>query len=213
MISKISEIIKLLKKNYPEAKIALDYNNPLELLIATILSAQCTDIMVNKVTKNLFRKYKKIEDYSNAYISEFEQDIRSTGFFHNKAKNIINLCKILSDKYNGKVPQTMSELISLPGVGRKTANIVLGNAFNISVGIPVDTHVKRLSERLGLTKESNPEKIEIDLMKLIPKKEWLKFSYYLIEHGRNICIARKPKCQICFLQEYCNYYLNQYAEV
>ncbi|MBI5417101.1 endonuclease III [Candidatus Poribacteria bacterium] len=204
----IKNVIKILKKTYPEAKIALNYKNPLELLISTILSAQCTDIMVNKVTEKLFEKYKTVQDYANADITTFEQDIRSTGFYHNKARNIINTSKMLTKKYNGIVPQTMDELTELPGVARKTANIVLGSAFKIAVGIPVDTHVKRLSQRLGWTIEQTPEKIEKILMKLILKNEWMHISYYLIEHGRKVCIARKPKCEICPLQKHCFYYSN-----
>ncbi|MBI4650245.1 endonuclease III [Candidatus Desantisbacteria bacterium] len=202
----IIKIIEILKDKYSNAKIALKYNNPLELLIATILSAQCTDIMVNKVTENLFKKYKKSEDYASANLIEFEKEIHSCGFYHNKAKNIINSAKIINEKYKGKIPATMEELISLPGVARKTANIVLGNAFGIAAGIPVDTHVRRLSQRLGLTKENDPEKIEKNLMILIPKPEWLKFSYLLIEHGRNICKAKKPRCEICPLQKFCFYF-------
>lgn len=204
----IKKIIEILKDKYSNAKIALKYNNPLELLIATILSAQCTDVTVNKITENLFKKYKKSEDYANADLIEFEKEIYSCGFYHNKARNIINTAKIINEKYKGKLPETMEELTSLPGVARKTANIVLGNAFGIAVGIPVDTHVRRLSQRLGLTKENDPEKIEKDLMILIPKPEWMKFSYLLIEHGRNICQAKKPRCEICQLQKFCFYFTN-----
>ncbi|MBI5206251.1 MAG: endonuclease III [Candidatus Firestonebacteria bacterium] len=200
---KISNIIKILKNTYPNAKIALKYRNPLELLVATILSAQCTDIRVNKVTKELFKKYKKAEDYAQSDKIIFEQEIKSCGFFHNKAKNIIDLCNILVIKYNGEVPKTMNQLTALPGVGRKTANIILGSAFGISDGIPVDTHVKRISQRLHISKENNPIKIEQDLMKIIPPIEWLNISYFLIEHGRKICKARNPHCNVCCINKYC----------
>ncbi|MDI6642281.1 MAG: endonuclease III [Elusimicrobiota bacterium] len=199
----ITEIINRLKKHYPDAKVALEFSNPLEILIATILSAQCTDERVNKVTKTLFKKYKSVKDYAQADIKKFEQEIRSTGFYHNKAKNIINACKIILEKYNGKVPKTMQELLSLPGVARKTANIVLGNAYGIVEGIAIDTHVRRLSQRLGLSKSDDPEKIEQDLMKLIPKKFWFQISYLLIDHGREICSARNPNCKECFLADLC----------
>ncbi|MFH1282791.1 MAG: endonuclease III [bacterium] len=198
-------IVELLLKKYPEAKTALSHENPLELLVATILSAQCTDERVNIVTKDLFKKYKTASDYAKANISIFENDIHSTGFYKNKAKNIINSTKIIEAKFNGKVPKTMEELVTLPGIGRKTANVVLGSAYGIISGIVVDTHVSRLSQRIGLTKNANPEKIELDLMDLLPKEHWIKFSHLLILHGRAICNAKKPKCKECMLLKLCNY--------
>ena len=197
------KIIKRLKITYPNAKIILNFSNTWELLVAVILSAQCTDIQVNKVTEKLFKKYKTIKDYANAPQEVFEQDIRSTGFYRNKAKNIINTAKIIIEKHNGEVPHAMNELLTLPGVARKTANIVLSNAYNINEGIAVDTHVMRLSQRLGLTNNKNPEKIEQDLIKLYPKDEWNKVTYLLIEHGRAICQAKKPKCDKCILSNIC----------
>ncbi len=198
-----SRIIGLLKKEYPNARIALHFSNPLELLIATALSAQCTDVMVNRVTATLFKKYKTAKDYANANLKEFEQDVRSTGFYHNKAKNIINAARLIIEKFNANVPDTMEKLITLPGVARKTANIVLFNAFNKIEGIAVDTHVRRLSQRLGLTKNEDPQKIEQDLMVLIPKDMRGRFSYLLIDHGRKICIAKKPLCPECVLKNLC----------
>lgn len=196
-------IIHLLEREYPKAKTALDFSNPLEILIATILSAQCTDKQVNKVTKLLFKKYFSVDDYSNAKIEDLQEDIRSTGFYKSKAKYIKKSAEMLILRYEKKVPKTMDELIELPGVARKTANIVLQNAYGIIVGIAVDTHVKRLSNRLGLTKNQNPKKIEIDLMKIVPKSNWEKISDLLIFHGRKICIARKPKCFDCVLNKIC----------
>ncbi len=199
----VEKILSLLKKQYPDAKCALNYKNPLELLIATILSAQCTDERVNKVTEKLFKKYKTVKDYANANLQEFEKDIYSTGFYRNKAKNIINTCGIIYSVYKGRVPKGFNELLKLPGVARKTANCVMGNAFNIPSGVVVDTHVSRISQRLGLTKNTDPNKIEQDLIKLLPKKEWIMFSHRLIWHGRKICNARKPKCEICNLNKLC----------
>lgn len=196
-------IIKLLEKEYPTAKTALDYTTPLEILVATILSAQCTDKQVNIVTKSLFTKYKSPEDYANADLTVLEQDIRSTGFYRNKAKNIKNAGQMLVEKFDSKVPKTMEELLELPGVARKTGNIVLSNAFGIIEGIAVDTHVRRLSQRLGLTENTDPNKIEIDLIKIVPKKEWKRITNLLIFHGRNICVARKPKCSACILKKIC----------
>lgn len=204
MTKNINTILKLLKKEYPKAKIALKFKNPLELLISTILSAQCTDARVNLVTKSLFKKYITVKDYAKANLKTFEQEIRSTGFYHNKAKNIIvSAQKILKD-FNGKVPDSMEKLTQLPGVARKTANIVLLDGFGKAEGIAVDTHVRRLSQRLGLSKNDNPNKIEQDLMKLLDKKEWSNISHLLIEHGRKICIAKKPKCLKCILQNSCS---------
>lgn len=200
---KVSEIIERLKKEYPHTKTALMFRNPLEILVATILSAQCTDKQVNKVTPAIFRKYKTAKDYANADIKVFDQEIKSTGFHRNKAKNIINTGKIISHKFNNKVPDSMSELLSLPGVARKTANIVLGNAYNIIEGIAVDTHVKRLSKRIGLSKNTDPKKIEQDLMKLIPESEWFNITNLFIDHGRNICKAKKPDCSNCFIADIC----------
>lgn len=201
--SRIQTILALLKKQYPKAECALNYKNPLELLIATILSAQCTDERVNIVTEKLFKKYKNVKDYANASLKEFEKDIYSTGFYRNKAKNIIGTCQIISKKYKGKVPKDFNELLKLPGVARKTANCVMANAFNIPSGVVVDTHVSRISQRLGLTKNTDPNKIEQDLIKLIPKDEWINFSHMLIWHGRKICDARRPKCEICMLNKLC----------
>lgn len=197
------EIIKLLEKEYPTAKTALRYNNSLEILVATILSAQCTDKRVNIVTKSLFKKYRTALDYANADLPELEQDIKSTGFYKNKAKNLKNTGKMLVEKYDSKVPNTMEELIKLQGVARKTANIVLSNAYGISVGIAVDTHVRRLSQRLGFTENTDPSKIEADLMKIVPKSHWKKITNLLILHGRNVCTARNPKCNLCNLNGIC----------
>lgn len=197
------KITDLLEKEHPDAKIALEYPNTLELLIATILSAQCTDERVNKVTKTLFKKYKKAEDYANADLKELEQDIKPTGFYRNKAKNIKKCCQMLIEKYNSQVPKTMKEMLELPGVGRKTANIVLANAYNVVEGIAVDTHVHRLAKRLGLTNNEDQDKIEADLMKIVPREKWMRFADLLIFHGRRICNAKKPKCEICVLKSLC----------
>jgi endonuclease-3 len=199
----INKILTVLKKEYPQAKIALNFTNPLEILVSTMLSAQCTDARVNLVTKTLFKKYRTVEDYAKANIKTFEQEIRSTGFYHNKAKNIITTAQKILKDFNGKVPDSMEKLMQLPGVARKTANIVLFNGFRKVEGIAVDTHVRRLSQRLGLSKNDDPNKIEQDLMKLLDRKEWGRFSYLLIEHGRKICIAKKPKCLECILQNLC----------
>ena len=177
--------------------------NPLELLVATILSAQCTDARVNIVTQQLFAKYKTADDYANANPEEFEQEIRSTGFFRNKTKSILGMAQALVEQHGGNVPQTMEALTALPGVGRKTANVVLGNAFGIDEGVVVDTHVKRISNRLKLTTKSDPTKIEQDLMKIVPKKEWTLFPHLLIHHGRQICAARSPTCEICPVADLC----------
>lgn len=201
--SMVEEIIKLLRKEYPDTKLALVFSNPLELLIATILSAQCTDERTNRVTKNLFKKYRSIRDYAKVDLKIFEEDIKQTGFYRNKAKNIISACQKIIKEFNGEVPQKMEEITTLPGVGRKTANIVLTFAFGKIEGIAVDTHVRRLSQRLGLSKNNNPDKIEQDLMKIIPKKYWGNFSCLLMEHGRNICLSRKPLCQKCILRHIC----------
>ncbi len=199
----VMKIIELLEKEYPDAKTALKYSNPLELLVATMLSAQCTDKRVNTVTKSLFKKYKTAIDYANADLGELEEDVRSTGFYRNKAGNIKKSCRLLVEKFNSQVPETMDELLELPGVARKTANIVLSNAYSIIEGIAVDTHVRRLSKRLGLTENKNPDKIEKDLMKIVPKTQWKRIADLLIFHGRNICVARKPKCSLCVLNRLC----------
>ncbi|TET25391.1 MAG: endonuclease III [Candidatus Bathyarchaeum sp.] len=201
--TRVLKIIELLEKEYSHAKTALNYTNPLEILVATILSAQCTDKRVNVVTKSLFKKYRTAEDYANADLAELEEDIRSTGFYRNKAKNIKNTGRMLVEKYDSQVPRTMEELIELPGVARKTANIVLSNAYGVIVGIAVDTHVRRLSKRLGLTENTDPNKIEADLMAIVPKSQWKRITNLLIFHGRNVCMARKPKCSICTLNKLC----------
>lgn len=201
---KISKIIEMLLNEYPDAKTALLYNSPMEILVATILSAQCTDERVNKVTNELFKKYKSVKDYANADLTVFQNEIRSTGFFRNKAKNIIEAAKKILEKYDGKVPNDMNELLTLPGVARKTANVVLFAAFNKAVGIVVDTHIKRVSYRIGLTDETAPEKIEKDLMEITDKKFWIKISFLLINHGRKICSAHSPKCNLCKISLYCD---------
>ncbi|MFQ3675072.1 MAG: endonuclease III [Endomicrobiia bacterium] len=207
-MAKALEIIKILRKEYPKARIVLEYSNPIQLLVATILSAQCTDARVNIVTKTLFKKYKTVKDFANADLKTFEQEIKSTGFYHNKAKNIINASKIILEKFNGKVPDTMEDLISLPGVARKTANIVLSNAYGKIEGIAVDTHVRRLSYRIGLSDNTDPEKIEQDLMNSLPKENWFETTYLLIEHGRKICDARKPLCDRCVIKDMCKKRIN-----
>lgn len=199
---RVKKIWPILKKAYPDAKTALEHTNPLELLIATILSAQCTDVRVNLVTKDLFKKYKSAEDWAKADMKQIESDIKTTGFFRNKAANIKGACTKIVEQHGGKVPGTMDELVGLPGVGRKTANVVLGNAFGVP-GIACDTHVIRLSRRLGLSENSDPVKLESDLAEIVPKKSWTLFSHLLIFHGRNICIARKPDCPHCPIAQYC----------
>ena len=197
------KIINSLEKEYPDAKTSLQFVKPLEILIATILSAQCTDKQVNIVTKTLFKKFKNAKDYAKADVSELEKYIKSTGFYRNKAKNIKNSGRLLVTKYDSKVPNTMAELIELPGVARKTANIVLSNAFGINVGIAVDTHVKRLSKRLGLVTNTNPNKIELELMEIIPEIYWKRITDLFIAHGRKVCTARKMKCNKCILNRSC----------
>jgi len=201
--ARAEEIMAGLRKAYPDAHCELNYSSPLELLIATILSAQCTDKQVNIVTAELFKKYRTAADFANASLSELEQDIRRLGFFRNKAKNIQACCRTLVEKYGGEVPRTMEELVQLGGVGRKTANVVLGNAFGINEGIVVDTHVARLSQRLRLTGKTTPEKIELGLHKLVPRKYWTLFSHWLIWHGRRRCFARNPDCAHCEIQSLC----------
>jgi len=197
------EIIKRLKKEYPDAHCELTYASAFELLVATILSAQCTDERVNIVTANLFRKYRKPQDYLEVAQEELELDIRPTGFFRNKAKSIQGTSRKIIENFGGDIPQTMEELLTLNGVARKTANVVLGNAFGIASGVVVDTHVSRVSHRLGLTENVAPEKIEKDLTVLVPQKDWILFPHLLIAHGRKICQARKPKCEICVLESIC----------
>ena len=198
-----AEIIKRFKKTYPDAHCALEHSNPFELLIATILSAQCTDARVNIVTADLFRKYRGPADYLKVTQRELEKDVHSTGFFRNKAKNIQAACRRIIEEYGGEVPQTMDKLLTLGGVARKTANVVLGNAFGITSGVVVDTHVSRISQLLGLTKNKTPEKIERDLQQLIPKKDWVMFPHWMIHHGRAVCIARRPRCSECVLNDIC----------
>ncbi len=199
---RVRKIWPVLKRQYPRAKIALEFVNSLELLIATILSAQCTDARVNMVTKDLFKKYKSAADWSRADLKEIESDIRSTGFFRNKALNIKGACTRIIEQYGGKVPGTMEELLTLPGVGRKTANCVLGDAFGVP-GITCDTHVIRLSRRLGLSENSDPVKLEFDLAEIVPRKNWTAFSHLVITHGRNVCTARKPDCPNCPIAQHC----------
>ena len=222
---RIITIVNLLKKTYPQAKIVLKYGNPWELLVAVILSAQCTDKMVNKVAEKLFAKYKTLDDYVTADLAKFEQDIKSTGFYHNKAKNILAAAMLIKEKFGGKIPKTMAEMCTIPGVARKTANVVLGNAHGIVEGIAVDTHVFRLSQRLRLVnldriggkkelffksesivdykKDADPNKIEQELMGMIPKEDWFKTTYLLIDHGRAICKAQHPDCSHCLLNKMC----------
>jgi endonuclease-3 len=197
------EIIRSLSDTYPDAKVALRFSNPLEMLVATILSAQCTDEKVNEVTETLFAKYRTCEDYLRVPEDELKRDIKPTGFFNQKATSIREACRRIVEVYDGNVPDTMEDLVTLRGVARKTANIVLGNAYGTVVGIAVDTHVKRVSNRLGFTQQSDPEKIEQDLMRLIPKERWFDFTYVLIEHGRKVCVARRPKCEICPVNHLC----------
>ena len=198
-----AKIVRILNKTYPEARCSLDHKDPLQLLVSTILSAQCTDERVNIVTQSLFKKYKKAKDYASAPIEELEADIKSTGFYRNKAKNIQGCCRTLAEKFGGKVPPDLDELVQMPGIGRKTANVVLGTAFQLPTGVVVDTHVSRLARRMGLTTSENPEKVEADLMRLIPKKEWIDISHRLIQHGRRICKARKPDCENCPVTDIC----------
>jgi len=199
----VEETIARLKTAYPEARTALYWSNPLELLVATILSAQTTDVRVNAVTPNLFAKYPTAADYAAADPTELEEDIRPTGFFRNKAKSLRGMARALADDHGGEVPRTMDELVALPGVGRKTANVVLGNAFGIDEGVVVDTHVRRLSNRLGFTTQNDPEKIERDLMQTVPNRDWTVFSHLLILHGRSVCKARKPACVDCVVNDLC----------
>lgn len=196
MDKRVRALLEALGEEYPRAECALRFSNPLEMLVATMLSAQCTDKMVNRVTERLFRKYRSAREYARASLPELEQDIRSTGFYRNKARNIQGACRMLVEKHGGNVPGTMEELLELPGVARKTANIVLGNVFGVVEGIAVDTHVRKFALRAGLSQQENPDRIEKDLMALLPRKEWLIFTYRVIEHGRQ-CKYKRPGCRVC----------------
>jgi endonuclease-3 len=202
-ISRVKKIIFLLKKRYPDAKCALNFENVHQLMVATILSAQCTDVRVNIVTQDLFKKYRSINDFADADIGELENDVRTTGFFRNKAKSIKRSAQQLLEDYNGEIPRTIDKLVKLAGVGRKTASVILGAGYGIAEGIVVDTHVMRISRLLGLTRKNDAVKIERDLMEIIPKKDWIDYSHLLIHHGRAICIARRPKCPICPVNKLC----------
>jgi endonuclease-3 len=197
------KIVSILKKTYPNAQCALDFKSPLQLLIATILAAQCTDERVNQVTPELFKKYPSAGAFANADMEEIQQEIRSTGFFRQKAKSIVSTCSELEEKHGGKVPRDMDALVKLPGIGRKTANVVLGTAYGIPSGIVVDTHVKRLAYRMGLSDQKDPDKIEKDLMQVVPKPQWIDFAHRMTEHGRKVCVARKPLCEVCPLERVC----------
>jgi endonuclease III len=201
--SHAAQVGRRLAKSYPTATCALNFESPLQLLVATILSAQCTDVRVNLVTKSLFTKYPDAQAFAKAKLPQLEREIQSTGFFRNKAKNIQACCQALVNEYGGQVPRDLEALVKLPGVGRKTANVVLGTAFGLATGVVVDTHVARLSYRLGLTAQTDPVKIEQDLMAVVPKTEWIDFSHRLIHHGRQICVARKPRCSECPLADVC----------
>ncbi len=203
MTTNVKKLIQLFKKYEPDPQCALEHSNPFELLIATVLSAQCTDARVNIVTRTLFKKYPTPRHFAEAKVADLENDVRSTGFYKNKARNIKACATDIVNKHGGEVPQNLEDLVALAGVGRKTANVVLGNAFGIISGVVVDTHVTRLSYRLGLTHAKTPEKIEQDLIQIVPKKHWINFSHWLILHGRKVCKARKPQCPTCYLDEYC----------
>jgi len=203
MAAPVEKTLQMLKKNYPDTKYYLNFSNPLELLVAAILSAQVRDTIVNATTPHLFKKYKTAKDYANANITEMENIVRSIPFYKNKVRNIKEACRIIDERHGGRVPKTMEELTEMPGIGRKTANAILSNAFDIVNGVVVDTHVIRLSQRLGWTKNTNPEKIESDLMKIVPKKEWKKLPHLLKDHGRAVCTAPVPKCGSCFLNSIC----------
>lgn len=201
--ARIEDIIRILRRTYPDSQTALNFTNPLQILVATILSAQCTDKKVNEITPGLFARYPDAAAFAAADLHELEEQIRPTGFFRNKAKNIVNACQKIIRDFNGRLPENMADLVSLPGVARKTANIVLSSGFNRAEGIAVDTHVKRLAGRLGLSSETNPDKIEQDLLQLVPKSAWLEINYLLVNHGRAICPARKPLCPDCPIQYLC----------
>lgn len=200
---RVKKVIGIMRKTYPRSRSALRYKTPVQLLISTILSAQCTDVKVNEITPSLYRKYRTASDFARARRNVLEKEIRPTGFYRNKAKNIIGACKMIVKEHDGKVPESMEKLIMLPGVARKTANIVLSSAFKKAEGIAVDTHVRRLSGRLGFSKNKDPDKIEQDLMKIVPKKDWIEFNYMFVNHGRKICQARKPLCQECVVNKLC----------
>lgn len=199
----VAAILEKLDEAYPDAVCELNHENPFQLLISTILSAQCTDVRVNQVTKELYRKYKKPEDFAYATPSELQQEIRPTGFFRNKTKSVMGASKAIVESFGGKVPQTMEEVLTLPGVARKTGNVVLGTGYGIASGVVVDTHVIRLSRRLDLTRHEDPKKIEQDLMAILPQDKWIQFSHQLIWHGRRVCVARKPRCIECNLEKIC----------
>lgn len=201
---KVKNIIEQLEIMYPYAECSLDYQDPIQLMVATQLAAQCTDARVNIVTKELFKKYKSVDDFANANLQELEQDIKSTGFYHNKARNIVAACRMIIDVFERNVPSDMDSLLKLPGVGRKTANLLLNDWFGVP-GIVVDTHAKRLTNRIGLTENSDPEKIEYDLMKIIPKEKWGRFCHQLVFHGRAVCTARKPMCDKCRILPLCKF--------
>ncbi len=203
-MQKVEKIITLLEKEYPSARLALEFSTPLELLVALILAAQCTDERVNQVTKSLFKKYRTAKDYASADLPTLEEEIRPTGFFRNKAKSIVGCAKGIAEEYKGKVPDKPEDLLTLPGVGRKTANILLGNAFGVPA-IGVDTHVGRLSQRIGLSRATDPDKIEADLCPIVPREKWVRFCHLLQEHGRKVCQARLPRCPICVIIKLCDY--------
>lgn len=202
--SRVTEIIEVFDRLYSDADCTLDYKDPLELLISTQLAAQCTDARVNIVTQSLYKKYKDVYDFAKADLSELEKDIKPTGFYRNKARNIKETCKMIIEKFDGKVPDNLDDLLTLPGVGRKTANLVLGDVYGIP-GIVIDTHAKRLSNRIGLSNNEDPTKIEFDLMEIVPKENWSKFCHQLVYHGRAVCNARKPECTKCEILDYCHY--------
>lgn len=202
--ARVIKIIKVFDRLYSDADCTLDYKDPLQLLISTQLAAQCTDARVNIVTQSLYKKYKNVFDFANSDLSELEQDVKSTGFYRNKARNIKEACRMIIDKFEGNIPDNMNDLLTLPGVGRKTANLVLSDIYGIP-GIVIDTHAKRLSNRIGLSKNEDPTKIEFDLMEIVPKESWSKFCHQLVYHGRAVCKARKPECAKCEILEYCDY--------
>ncbi len=205
---KVINILEIFDQLYPDAECSLEYETPLQLLISTQLAAQCTDARVNLVSKELYKKYRAVEDFANADLAELEQDIKPTGFYRNKAKNIIACCKQLLEKHQGKIPDNMEDLLKLPGVGRKTANLVLYEIYDIQ-GVVVDTHAKRLTNHIGLTKNQDPEKIEYDLQKIVPKERWADFCHKLVFHGRAVCNARKPDCENCRINSFCDYYIKK----
>lgn len=205
---KVINILEIFDQLYPEAECSLEYDTPLQLLISTQLAAQCTDARVNLVSKELYKKYRGVEDFANAELAELEQDIKPTGFYRNKAKNIIACCKQLLEKHQGKIPDNMEDLLKLPGVGRKTANLVLYEIYGIQ-GVVVDTHAKRLTNHIGLTKNQDPEKIEYDLQKIVPRERWADFCHKLVFHGRAVCNARKPDCENCRINSFCDYYIKK----